>query len=388
MTHSEPEQDQETDQLANWTRPGPRPGLESKPGLEIRSLSPEARRIQAHESPTFFAGDGEEARPQPGIFGFIAHYAGPGTRTYETVRRTLVGTWQDGFIHAGNLAYLAMFAIFPFFILGAALFELASGDREQSVDMVNAVLMAVPPTVGRVIGPVAQEIVYARDGWLLWFGAAVALWTVSSLVETIRDILRRAYGTRARYSFWKYRLFSAGIILGAVFLLMFSLFASFAISTAQQFILASLPQLSEAIGTLRLSRIVPAFGLALSLYLLFYTLTPSEYRTKFYPKWPGALFTTLWWVGVTIALPPVLRAFFTYDLTYGSMAGIIIALFFFWLVGLGLVIGAELNAALAEPERDPALVPPDAGRPESGAQIGSGLEHFGAHEKATKEVGI
>ena len=32
------------------------------------------------------------------------------------------------------------------------------------------------------------------------------------------------------------------------------------------------------------------------------------------------------------------------------MAGIIIALFFFWLVvGLGLVIGAELNAALAEP---------------------------------------
>ena len=98
--------------------------------------------------------------------------------------------------------------------------------------------------------------------------------------------------------------------------------------------------------------IVPAVGLGVSLYLLFFTLTPTEYRASRYPKWPGALFTAVWWLGVTTALPPILRGFFTYDLTYGSMAGIIIALFFFWLVGLGLVIGAELNAALAEPGED------------------------------------
>lgn len=46
----------------------------------------------------------------------------------------------------------------------------------------------------------------------------------------------------------------------------------------------------------------------------------------------------------------VLRSVFTYDLTYGSLAGSIVTLFFFWLVGLGLVIGAELNAALALPK--------------------------------------
>ena len=37
-----------------------------------------------------------------------------------------------------------------------------------------------------------------------------------------------------------------------------------------------------------------------------------------------------------------------YSLTYGSLAGVIITLFFFFIIGLGLVIGAELNAALAE----------------------------------------
>ncbi len=323
------------------------------PGLAIRSLSPEARRLRALNRPARFAGDldgGESNKPQPGLFWAIAHHIGPGTRIFEVIKRTTLGTYQDGFIHAGNLAYLSMLAIFPFFILGSALFELLGG-RERAAELITVVLISMPPTVGRAIGPVAEEIIYAREGWLLWFGAGVALWTVSSLIETIRDILRRAYGTQAIHAFWKSRLLSAGLILGAVILLMVSLFAQVAIGTAQQVILSNFPQLSDPIDVLRLSRIVPAIGLMGSLYMLFYTLTPGEYRSKVYPKWPGAFFTALWWLGVTTALPLILSSFFTYNLTYGSMAGIIIALLFFWLVGLGLVIGAELNAALAEPER-------------------------------------
>jgi membrane protein len=138
------------------------------------------------------------------------------------------------------------------------------------------------------------------------------------------------------------------VIFGAVVLLMVSLLAQVIIGTAQEVIDAYLPQLSHAIGELRLTRIVPAFGLFGSLYLLFYTLTPKQYRSRRYPKWPGALATTLWWIGVTVALPPAIRTYFSYDATYGSLAGIMIALFFFYLVGLGMVIGAELNAALAE----------------------------------------
>ncbi|MFL0355234.1 YihY/virulence factor BrkB family protein [Erythrobacter sp. GH1-10] len=324
---------------------------------EVRSLSPEARRHrhESDEAARFgLVSDPAAPRKLPrwrALLAVIAGPVGPGTRTFEVLKRTAYGTYNDGFIHAGNLAYLSMLAIFPFFILGAAAFELVGG-RERATEIVGAVLLTMPPTVSRVIEPVAEDVMLAREGWLLWLGAAVGLWTVSSLIETIRDILRRAYGTKAAHAFWKYRLLSAGLILAAVVLLMASLLAQVVIGTAQQVIDAQLPQLSAAINTLRLSRIVPVFGVTLSLYLLFYTLTPGEYRAKAYPKWPGALFTALWWLGVTGALPMVLRQFFTYNLTYGSLAGIMIALFFFWLVGLGLVVGAELNAALAEPEAD------------------------------------
>ena len=277
---------------------------------------------------------------------------GPGTRAWAVTKRAAIGTFNDGFIHAGNLAYLAMFSIFPFFILGSALFSLIGEESERAAS-INAVLYALPPVVGNVIEPVARDVIEARSGWLLWLGALVALWTVGSLIETIRDILRRAYGTELTHAFWKYRLFSSGVILGAVLLLMLSLIAQFVIGAAQQVIDAYFPNLVDWVQALRLSRIVPAFGLFGSLYLIFYTLTPARYRSRRYPKWPGVLFTTLWWVAVTTLLPMVLRSFFTYDLTYGSLAGIMIALFFFWLVGLGVVIGAELNAALAEtPEEE------------------------------------
>ncbi len=316
---------------------------ESKPEPEerrVESLSPEARRRAALR---------REMREK------VVNRVGPGTRAFEIAKRVAIGAYNDGFIHAGNLAYMAMLAIFPFFITGAAIFSLV-GEESDRAATINAVLSALPPVVGNVIEPVARDVVQSRSGWLLWIGGLFGLWTVSSLVETIRDILRRAYGTEPVLAFWRYRLLSFGIIVLAVILLMLSLIAQVLIGTAQEVIQAYVPQFENAISSLRLTRIVPALGLFGSIYLLFYSLTPQAYRDRRYPKWPGALGVTLWWVTVTVALPPILRSFFSYDLTYGSLAGIMIALFFFYLVGLGVVVGAELNAALAETPEEEDLV--------------------------------
>ena len=267
-------------------------------------------------------------------------------RVYRVLARVWHGAWHDGFIHAGNLAYTTIVALFPFFILGAAAFA-AIGEAQDRAAWVDAFLVAVPPVVAHAIAPVAHDVIEARQGGLLWIGALVGLWTVGSLIETIRDLLRRAYGTPPEQAFWRTRLLSTGIIIVAVVALLFSLTAQVAIGAAEQIIVAWSPRAGELVETAVLGRVVPAIILYLSLHLLFFSLTPPAYRGKAYPKWPGALFVALWWVAVSVALPWVLRALFHYDLTYGSLAGVMIALFFFWLVGLGLVVGAELNAALA-----------------------------------------
>ncbi|MEO9461741.1 MAG: YihY/virulence factor BrkB family protein [Marinomonas sp.] len=273
------------------------------------------------------------------------------SRFMAVAQRTAIRTWDDGFIHAGNLAYLSMLAIFPFFILAAALFPFL-GDSLDQTAMIDAVLGAMPPNVRAIIEPVAQNTLQTSSGLLLWMGVAVGLWTISGLIESIRDVLRRAYDTKSSTSYWQSRLFSVGLILIAVMLMIASLFAQVAIGTAQQFVGEWSPQLVDTFSELQLSRAVPAISLAGSLYLLFLTLTPGKYRARAYPKWPGVLATSLWWLAVTSALPPIITRAITYDLIYGSLAGIMVVLFFFWLVGLGLVMGAELNASLAQVPED------------------------------------
>ncbi|SBV33705.1 Ribonuclease BN [uncultured Sphingopyxis sp.] len=274
---------------------------------------------------------------------------GPGTRAYHVVRRVIVGTYTDGFIHAGNLAYLALIALFPFFILLAAALSLVGGSvgGERAVE---AVFSTMPPTVAKALSGPIREVMTARTGIFLWLGALVALWTVGSLIETVRDILRRAYGTHFSKGFFHYRLLSIGIITGAVVLMLLSFSMQVLIVGIEQFVARVLPEQYQAWGIVLISRGVSGAGLFLAIYMLFYSLTPSKYRRLKCPKWPGALFTTLWWIGVTLALPPLLASLLSYDATYGSLAGVMVALFFFYLVGLGMVMGAELNAALVEVE--------------------------------------
>jgi membrane protein len=149
---------------------------------------------------------------------------------------------------------------------------------------------------------------------------------------------------------------STGLIIAAVVMILLSITAQVVIGAVEETMLAWLPHATGVINGLALSRFVPALVLFGALWLLFISLTPAAYASRIYPKWPGALLVAIWWLMVTTFLPKLLRHLFTYDLTYGSLAGVMIALFFFWLIGLGMVVGAELNAALAEtPEEQDML---------------------------------
>ncbi|MES2157000.1 MAG: YihY/virulence factor BrkB family protein [Pseudomonadota bacterium] len=271
----------------------------------------------------------------------------PTARTLEIVRRVLVGAYSDGFIHAGNLAYLSLITLFPFFIVAAAVASVL-GSTQDGLNAVNVFLANMPRGVAEVVRQPIIDVLHARTGSLLWLGALVGLWTVGSLIETIRDILRRAYGTKSSRGFWHYRLAAIGITLVSVLAVMFAFSLQIVLTGAEQIVLRLFPFADDVIRILTLTKLVPMAILCLALWSLYASLTPSAYKDRRFPKWPGALATSLWWYATTWLLPPTLSLLGGYDRTYGSLAGVMITLIFFFLVGLGVVIGAELNAALAE----------------------------------------
>jgi membrane protein len=303
---------------------------------DVSPLSPEQRRKRLASASAAFGPD-------------VARRLKPRHYIWEVVKRIAVGVYNDGFIHAGNLAYLSILALFPFIILAAAVAHLLGQGQDAQLTVAN-LLARLPRNVAATLQEPIQEVLNVRTGALLWFGAIVGLWTATSFIETIRDILRRCYGVRYCAPFWEYRFGSMLLILGAVLLLMIAFAASVALSSVHHLLVEWFPFAQGIASTLGIYRLVPAATLFVTFYALFYALTPARYRRHGCRKWPGALLITAWWLATVEVLPFALGLFGGYSLTYGSLAGVMIALIFFFVVGLGVVIGAELNAALADYE--------------------------------------
>lgn len=265
----------------------------------------------------------------------------------EILKRVGVGVYSDGFVHAGNLAYISLLALFPFIILATAMANLLGRDG-TSESAILTILSQLPPNVAEVLADPLFDVAQARSGLLLWFGALVGLWTAASFIETIRDILRRAYGVKYSAPFWEYRLGSIGMIVGAVILLMTAFAATVALTGLQHALGEAVPMSDDVLSRLGLYRFIPALALFGTIYLIFFLLTPTRYRKRKCKKWPGVLLVTSWWLITVELLPDAIGLFGGYTRTYGSLAGVMVTLIFFYIVGFGVVVGAELNAALAD----------------------------------------
>jgi membrane protein len=301
---------------------------------EISRLSPEARA----QFPATTHVDESEAT-------WFARL-GLSRQVVEVAKRVGVGVYSDGFIHAGNFAYLSLVSLFAFCVVAAAIAG-AFGQTESGLALIDAFFKTVPPSVASALQEPIQSAMTARSGPLLWLSAGVSLWTAASLIETFRDVLHRSYGATPSRAFWHYRLGSLGAIIGAVVLAMVAFSAQVVVTAVEDFVYRFMPTAQMVASYFAWGRIIPFVVLFAAIYVIFAGLTPSKYRSPDFPKWPGPALVSIWWLGLTALLPMFLSSVSNYDLAYGSLAGVMVALIFFYLIGLGLVTGAQLNAALA-----------------------------------------
>ncbi|WP_164155913.1 YihY/virulence factor BrkB family protein [Sandarakinorhabdus rubra] len=267
---------------------------------------------------------------------------------------TASGTFEHGFTHAGNLAYLSLVTLFPFVILVA----FVAGQLGRTADglaAVNSFLAAIPDNVAELIAPALTDLISAEaSGGVITFGVAVALWTSSGVLVTLRSIVQQAYDAPSSMPFWRWRLVGLLEVTALVVLLLLAFAAQVLVTGAETFVFRLMPMAASVFPALGVQRIVPAAILFLALWALFGLLCPRAFRTC--PVWPGAALTTLAWTATTLALPQALTLFNGYALTYGSLAGVIIALLYFYIIGLGLVLGAQLNAAVARARLENAAI--------------------------------
>src|SRR4029079_12777258 len=126
---------------------------------EISPQSPESRRKRLASMRAAFGTEVEEKLK-------------PRRTAIEVVKRVLIGVYNDGFIHAGNLAYLSIVALFPFIIVAAAVAHLLGQGQDAQLTVMN-ILRRLPPDVASPLREPIMEVLTVRTGTLLWLGGIV-----------------------------------------------------------------------------------------------------------------------------------------------------------------------------------------------------------------------
>ena len=256
-------------------------------------------------------------------------------------------TWQamnddDALGRAGQLAYFFFFAIFPLGIFLTALLGVVAGPGSPVAhNLADYLTRAMPGSAANVVHQTLSTDLAASGGGKLTFGIVIALLSASSGTAAMMDTLNVVFGVKEGRSMIKQRVvallltIAVGILI-CVAIGLIVVGGHFADVVAGGAFKSAWQVLQYAVAI---------FFLFLSYSCIYYYAPNVEH-----PEWhwvtPGAVVGVVLWIIVSVALRVYLHFFDTYTATYGSLGAVMILLLWFYVTGLAILIGGEINAAI------------------------------------------
>ncbi|MCA1064095.1 YihY/virulence factor BrkB family protein [Rossellomorea sp. AcN35-11] len=249
---------------------------------------------------------------------------------------------------AAQIAYYFLLSLFPLLIFIVTLLPYLPVEQG---DILGLVRDFAPGETMSMIEETLQDVMSNRNSGLLSVSIIATIWSASNGMNAIVKSLNRAYDVEETRSFIVTRLMSV--------LLTFAMILVFVVALL-------LPVFGKQIGLLLFSQfgfseqflaIWNGIRWAISPIILFiifvglYYFAPSK-RIKCLSAFPGAIFATLGWVLVSLAFSYYVGSFGNYSATYGSIGGIIVLMIWFYLTGIIIMIGGEINALVTIKEHD------------------------------------
>lgn len=276
--------------------------------------------------------------------------------------RGFVGFYQsENLTHAASIAYYSLLSLFPFSMLALAILgsvTAAEADR-------NAVLGFVLRYFPRQFDFITTQLDAFRASTAT-FGVAGSLtlvWGSLGIFGAITTAVNHAWGVEKARSFWRHRLFSflmmivAGILLLAALLLVWA--SQMVGASWFATVLSHNPPL-EVFRGFAVRNATTAMFIAV-VGMVFY-FVPNA-KVKFRDVWIGAFVTGLLWKGALYGFSWYMRDMTRFTRVNGSIAAVVVFLFWVYMQAVILLYGVEFTAAYARlrrgrPEEMPAAPAP------------------------------
>jgi membrane protein len=260
---------------------------------------------------------------------------------------------HDGVEHAGYMAFISFLSFFPFLIFLMMVTGLI-GKSDYGRELILLLLSNIPDDLIQAIKPRVEEIMLFPPKSLLTISILSIIWTSSSAVEGLRTILNRiyqvtyppAYIFRRMLSIIQFFIITALLVL-SIFILLFLPVIYEELSNIEHFknvVLAISGDIFTPIWE-NMRHLIAIITLFLGVLFLYYSIPNIKLKIK--SLVPGALLVSLLWTATGSLLSKYIYEFAQLNLVYGSLAGFIITLLFFYVMHIILIYGAEVNKLLS-----------------------------------------
>jgi membrane protein len=242
---------------------------------------------------------------------------------------------------AAELAFWFLLGFFPMLLSVVSMVSTLSSASDSQAILMKYVGEVLPSTASNLVRQVlAQTAVSGRA----WFALLFALWSSSSATAGLIDTLNEIYSVKESRPWWQCRLVAVGLAMALGVLLT----AALMIVVYGPAILRHVLNVSSTLFVLKIAQ-WPAAGFLLILALLgLYRFAPNIRQQRL--KWllPGSVFAAVLWMVASILFKVYVRHFSHFGLLYGSLATLIILMFWFYLSGIVILAGGEINAILED----------------------------------------
>jgi membrane protein len=280
-----------------------------------------------------------------------------GTPPLTIVKRTFHAFNEDNLLsRAAELGYYFLFALFPTLVSAAAIVGLiARSAADIYVKLLNYLALVVPHDAFQMVLDTFNQTTLHASGGKIVLGIVAAVWSASVGFTAIQDTLNTVYKVKETRPYWKVRG-SAMLVTVLLSLIVTTILSSLlAGSYFAHLIRVHLNYAPIASGLAVVTHIVFGIIAAALLILLFaviYYYAPDVKVKRWRWLTPGGAIAITCWIIASIGLRVYLYYSNSFTVTYGSLGAVIILLTWFYVTGLMLLLGAEINseieAAVAE----------------------------------------
>jgi membrane protein len=267
-----------------------------------------------------------------------------------TWREVLARTFREGFYKdnvfgmSAQLAYYFFFALFPALLL---LIAIASYFPAQTLinDAFKTLGGVAPPEALKIITDQIEKITQGKPGGLLTFGVAAALWSSSSAMGAIINTLNNAYDIEEGRPWWRVQLTAIALTLGVALFILVS-FALVIIGPTMAEKVAVWVHLGPAFEwTWKILQWPLVFALVgVGIALVYYYAPDAEQDWVWLT--PGSIFATTLWLIASLGFKYYVVNMSSYTETYGAIGGVMVLMLWFFISGMVILLGAEMNAEI------------------------------------------